>query len=54
MHNLKDTLASRTAAMADDTADNSIGNITGSCPTKIGLPSSEKKLVFKSIGIWDP
>lgn len=27
---LPDTLASRTAAMADDTADNSIGNITGS------------------------
>lgn len=32
----QDTLASRTAAMADDTADNSIGNITGSDDSQQG------------------
>ena len=37
---VKDTLASRTAAMADETADNSIGNITGSCPTCIEIFNS--------------
>lgn len=51
---LPDTLASRTAAMNDDCADNSIGNVTGSNSVNVflglGLPWSVGAFVWSSKG----